>query len=131
MNFLKVDIAGHGGLSITESGMKFLRSKESIQFRKSPEKIKAKTTRELKAFAKINLDFENDEEKELYAKLKAKRLEIAGAQKLPPYVIFHDKTLREMIKVKPKNSQDLLKISGVGAAKAERYGQIFLEILLK
>lgn len=133
MNFLKVDIAGHGGLSITREGMEFLKNKNPIKFRKNVEKSKAKST--LKSLVKenrksaINLELDNEEENILFTKLKAKRLTLAKAQNLPPYVIFHDKTLLEMIKVQPKALDDMLQISGVGEAKIKSYGQIFLEIL--
>ncbi|MES2961655.1 MAG: DNA helicase RecQ [Pseudomonadota bacterium] len=126
MNLLKVDIAGHGGLQITDAGRKFLQEKNMLQMRKYSGKVKVKTTPK----TKVGLALEGDFENELFAKLKAKRFEIAKAQNMPPYIIFHDKTLLEMIKVQPKNLQDMLKISGVGEAKVQKYGEVFLNILL-
>lgn len=125
MNLLKVDVVGHGGLQITESGMKFLKEKTPLQMRKITAKVKEKKV----AKTKVVLGLESDREKELFAKLKAKRLEIAQAQKLPPYVIFHDKTLLEMVKTKPQKLSDLKKISGVGEAKLQRYGEVFLGLI--
>lgn len=129
MNLLKVDMAGHGGLKITDAGMQFLRDRrKTLQLRKSQEKIKK--PKEIKA-VKTNLDLNlnNEEEKELFIELKAKRLEIAKSKNLPPYVIFHDKTLLEMAKLRPQSIDEMLKISGVGEAKAKSYGKIFLEII--
>jgi ATP-dependent DNA helicase RecQ len=128
MNLLKVDMAGHGGLKINDAGMQFLRDRKTLQLRKPQEKIKK--PKEIKA-VKTNLDLNlnNEEEKELFIELKAKRLEIAKSKNLPPYVIFHDKTLLEMAKLRPQSIDEMLKISGVGEAKAKSYGKIFLEII--
>ncbi len=125
INFLKVDVMGHGGLSITDVGKKFLQQKNSLQMRKHG--IKIKTEKMVKT--KIVFDLNGNEENELFAKLKAKRLEIAKSQNVPPYVVFHDKTLLEMIKARPVSLVEMAKISGVGEAKIKRYGKIFLGIL--
>lgn len=122
MDFVKVDVTGHGGIHITENGRNFLREKTSLQLRKIAAKVKAVKN-------KVALGLEGNLEQELFSKLKAKRMEIAKAQNLPPYVVFHDKTLIEMVKVKPQNFEDLGKIGGVGEAKIKRYGEVFLEIL--
>ena len=125
MNLLKVDIAGHGGLQITEIGRKFLQEKNSILMRKHVGKVKvAKAVK-----TKLSLGLESEDEHELFARLKTKRLEIAKAQNVPPYVVFHDKTLFEMIKLRPKNLADLGGITGVGEAKIKKYGKVFLEVL--
>ena len=125
MNLLKVDMAGHGGLQITDVGRRFLQEKNVILMRKYAGKVKVKNT----AKSKVNLSLDGDEENELFAQLKTKRLEIAKSQNLPPYVVFHDKTLFEMIKVRPKSLAEMGEISGVGEAKIKRYGAVFLEIL--
>ena len=65
----------------------------------------------------------------LLAALKAKRLELARDQKLPAFDIFHDSILIEMALARPKTNEDLLLIPGVGAAKAARYGAIFLAVI--
>ena len=125
MNLLKVDIAGHGGLQITEVGRKFLQEKNSILMRKHVGKVKAVKV----VKTKLSLGLEGDDEQELFSRLKVKRLEIAKAQNVPPYVVFHDKTLFEMIKLRPKNLADLGGITGVGEAKIKKYGKVFLEVL--
>lgn len=124
-DFLKVDVLGHGGLQMTEAGRKFLQKKESLQLRKYAAKVKEK--KEVKTKAVLGLA--GGEEKELFALLKSKRMEIAKAQNLPPYIVFHDKTLLEMVKAKPKNLDEMAKISGVGEAKIKKYGKVFLEVL--
>src|SRR3989338_940741 len=125
MDLLKVDIAGHGGIKITNAGKEFLREKYQLQMRKIAAKIKAKKEPKVK----IILGLKSDDEKNLFAKLKAKRMEIARAQNLPPYIVFHDKTLIEMIKKHPQNLEEMRKISGVGEEKLKKYGQIFLNLI--
>jgi ATP-dependent DNA helicase RecQ len=65
----------------------------------------------------------------LFERLRQKRLELAKASNLPPYVIFHDKTLIEMAEIKPQTIEDLAGIVGVGQAKLQRYGQAFLSVI--
>lgn len=125
MNLLKVDVVGHGGLQITEVGRKFLQQKPSLQMRKITTKVKDKK----ESKSKVALQLSGNVEQDLFAKLKAKRMEIAIAQKVPPYVILHDKTLLEIIKTMPKNLQEMSKISGFGEVKLKKYGDIFLNLL--
>ena len=66
---------------------------------------------------------------ELWEALRARRTELARAQSVPPYVIFHDATLREMVARRPRTLDDLAMISGVGETKLRRYGEAFLEVV--
>ena len=63
---------------------------------------------------------------ELFGRLRALRAQIARRQGVPAYVVFSDKTLREMAVVQPRTSAELRAVSGVGDAKASRYGEAFL-----
>ncbi|MEQ9004695.1 MAG: HRDC domain-containing protein, partial [Pseudomonadales bacterium] len=63
----------------------------------------------------------------LFEALRRVRRELADAQGVPPYVIFHDATLAEMTRVMPRNGDELMTVAGVGAAKLERYGKRFLD----
>ncbi|MGZ8347234.1 MAG: DNA helicase RecQ [Allosphingosinicella sp.] len=65
----------------------------------------------------------------LFEALRARRREIAAEAGVPPYVIFHDSTLHEMAAAKPATLHALGQVSGVGAAKLERYGEAFLEVI--
>lgn len=68
---------------------------------------------------------------ELFEKLRQLRKEIAEKEKMPPYIIFSDATLKEMCQFYPKTKQDMLSIKGVGELKYEKYGALFLkEIVL-
>ena len=121
-NFLKVDMANHGGIKITKEGYNFLKEKGTLELGKY---VKIKTNKE-KTKVNLNLDHKEDN---LFKVLKAKRLEIAKAKNLPPYVIFHDRALIEMSKLKPNSLAEMLNINGVGQAKIERYGEEFLAVI--
>jgi ATP-dependent DNA helicase RecQ len=62
----------------------------------------------------------------LFERLRAVRLEIARSRGVPPYVIFHDVTLREMARVRPSTLEALLTVKGIGARKADDLGDLFL-----
>jgi ATP-dependent DNA helicase RecQ len=65
----------------------------------------------------------------LWEALRAKRRDLAQAQNVPTYVIFHDATLAEIGRRKPKTLSDFLEISGIGERKLERYGADFMEVI--
>lgn len=69
------------------------------------------------------------EEELQFQALRLLRTEIAREQGVPPYVVFHDKTLREMVARSPRTLDDLAQVQGVGEAKLERYGERFLAAL--
>ena len=66
---------------------------------------------------------------ERLASLKQWRLEQARQQGVPPYVVFHDRTLLELAALQPRQLADIASVSGIGAAKLERYGEALLELL--
>ena len=66
---------------------------------------------------------------ELFKKLALLRKELATADKVPPYLVFHDKTLHEMVEKMPADMLAMRNISGVGHAKLEKYGPVFLAAL--
>ena len=67
--------------------------------------------------------------RDLFEALRACRQALAAEHDVPPYVIFHDRTLHEMVQLRPQTESDLLDINGVGRTKLDRYGQRFLELL--
>lgn len=125
MNLLAVDITQHGGLKLTPQGMAFLKEKQTLQLRHITRTKRAKTTKKLAT----EVPFDNEADGSLFAQLKTLRMELAKAQNVPPYVIFHDKTLREMAATRPHSLESFQTISGVGERKAERYGAAFLGLI--
>ena len=65
----------------------------------------------------------------LLTALKALRTRLAKEEKVPAYVIFSNTTLEDMAAKQPKTMEQFLNVSGVGAVKAERYGNAFLEAI--
>ena len=73
----------------------------------------------------------SEADQKVFEKLRALRLELAREEKVPPYIVFSDKTLAHMCVVKPKTKGEMLKVSGVGEFKFEKYGQRFLRCIEK
>ncbi|MDE0419361.1 MAG: DNA helicase RecQ [Gammaproteobacteria bacterium] len=65
----------------------------------------------------------------LWEALRETRRQIAEAAGLPPYVVFHDTTLKELVRLRPDSAQAMLRVHGVGQAKLERYGEAFLAVI--
>jgi ATP-dependent DNA helicase RecQ len=125
LNLLTIDGSEFGGFKITAQGLAFLKQKETLRLRKFTGKAKIVGSSQ----ARAPLTFENEQDRELFEALRAARLELAREQNVPPYVIFHDKTLRELAIQKPNSRFALSGISGVGESKMERYGDIFLTVI--
>ena len=68
-------------------------------------------------------------EQRLFAALKAMRLDVAREKKVPPYVVFSDRTLRAIARANPSNAADLEDVQGIGPAKVQAYGRMVLEIV--
>ena len=66
---------------------------------------------------------------DMFKKLSQLRKEIAYANGLPPYMVFHDKALWQMVEAMPQNMAAFSKISGVGQAKLKKYGESFLAVI--
>jgi len=125
--FIYVDMDAHGGLKITKEGADFLKKKETVELRLDPKVINNASGSSRKSRPK--LEMKTDEDKALFDELKSLRFSLAKEKNVPPYVIFHDKTLIDMIIMKPTTGDEMLQVSGVGASKLEKYGDIFLDIL--
>ena len=68
-------------------------------------------------------------DRDVFEELRAVRLQIARSRGVPPYVIFHDTTLRELARLKPKTLDELRTVYGIGARKADDVGEQFLAVL--
>ena len=102
---------------------------ESVIMKMAKEQPKEKKAKEKMPKAlKVSADGE-DIDRGLFEKLRALRLEIAREEKVPPYIVFSDKTLVSMCARMPENREEMLEVSGVGEAKYAKYGERFLEAL--
>ena len=116
---IAVDFDSMGALMLTEASRSVLRGEKTLMLREDvrPEKIR-------RTAAKTGASGSP-----LWEALRAKRKEIAEAQDVPPYVIFHDATLMEMVAARPQNLKQMAALSGIGARKLELYGKQFLEVI--
>ena len=121
---LTVDLEGHGALRLTDACRPVLRGEERLMLRRDirPEKAKKTIKRTTAAFAR-------DVDNRLWEALRARRREIAVAQGVPPYVVFHDATLAEMVEHRPRSLEQFAQISGVGTRKLEAYGEDFIQVI--
>ena len=71
---------------------------------------------------------QGDVDRGLFEALRNLRLQIARESRIPPYLVFSDKTLIHMCRICPKNKEEMMTVSGVGEAKYKKYGKRFLEV---
>lgn len=120
----------YGSLKLTAKSGPILRGEESVMLRedvfdKAASKKKNSAQKRTTTVAK---DFSEDQQR-LFEALREKRLELAKEQNIPPYMVFHDKTLKEMVLQRPGSLQEMGQVSGVGQAKLDKYGEVFLSAL--
>ncbi len=127
LGLVNVDLEAFGALKLTSSSNKVLRGQEKIFLRK--DTIKEKPSKTKKAEPRKRTSFTDPKSNALFQKLRELRLSLAKEQNVPPYVIFHDSTLIDMITAMPRNLPEMGQISGVGKSKLERYGKAFLEVI--
>ncbi|HEV7659002.1 MAG TPA: DNA helicase RecQ [Allosphingosinicella sp.] len=108
-----------GGLSFGPGARPILKGGDRVEIVLPPKRSRRRDR-------KAAQDYPHDP---LFEALRARRRELAAEQGVPPYVIFHDSTLREMAELKPTTLGALSRLSGVGEAKLERYGQAFVEVI--
>lgn len=126
---LTVNLAEISGFRLCPESWPVLRGQTTVHFRKDPAPVKSAGKK--KGNAARSTRPADEDLPPLWEKLRHLRLEIAQRQGVPPYVVFHDKTLREMVQRMPRTPFELLQVSGVGDRKAELYGEAFLEAILE
>jgi ATP-dependent DNA helicase RecQ len=129
---LEADSEAYGGLKLTAVARPILRGEQSLWLRRDVEPVKRKAQRgdpSVQGNNRSREPFPGANEDPLWLALKAKRIELARHQGVPPYVIFHDSTLLDMLKRRPATLDKIALVSGVGQAKLSRYGEEFLSVL--
>ncbi len=124
-SLLRADPERFGALTLTPASRPVLRGEQTVQLREDPvgKRGRAKSSSGKAAAAVAVADLP------LWEALRECRRRLAAEHNVPPYVIFHDSTLREMAAERPTDNVALLTISGVGEAKLERYGAAFLDTI--
>ncbi|SLN30973.1 ATP-dependent DNA helicase RecQ [Roseovarius albus] len=120
-DLVRPDPERHGALRITETAHPVLRGETAVTLRRD---TLAPKTRQPAVKALVS-----DEDAPLLSALKAKRRALAEAARVPPYIVFNDRTLIEMAQSRPSTLDQMAHINGVGAKKLEQYGLAFLEVI--
>jgi ATP-dependent DNA helicase RecQ len=120
---LTVGDSAVSGFRLGPGSRTVLRAERKVLFRKDPEKENLPRKKKKAAAAPADL---SPGEQLVYDRLRDLRLETARDLGIPPYMVFHDKTLKEMARAAPKTVEELLLIIGVGEKKAEKYGAAFI-----
>ena len=129
MGLLRVD-SKYGSLQLTEAAMPVLRNEDTVRLRR--EQPKRKPTDGPSKQARRNrqmLELSTDDQRDLFELLRALRTQIAGEQGVPPYVVFSDRSLVDMVKRQPTSLAQMRRVHGVGQAKLDRYGQRFVDLI--
>ena len=110
----------HGGLMLGPAARSILRGEESVELVLPPKRERSR---------RRDRDAADHPDDPLFDALRECRRDLARAQGVPPYVIFHDSTLREMAALRPVTTGGLAQVSGVGERKLDAYGEAFLKVL--
>ncbi|WP_111656099.1 DNA helicase RecQ [Isoalcanivorax indicus] len=120
---LRVDVDGFGALHLTDECRPILRGEATIALRRDVRDVTEKRPR---GRPQVALP---DDDKPLWEALRRLRRELADEHGVPPYVIFNDRTLLEMVERRPLKENEMLSVTGVGETKLERFGDAFLEVI--
>ncbi|WP_234702924.1 DNA helicase RecQ [Oleidesulfovibrio alaskensis] len=131
LGLLATDADGHGGLRLTPESWQVLRGERMLSFRRdilgrSATRALAKT----QADAALQNALNTEESRQLWDTLRSLRGRLAQERDVPPYAVFADRALLEMVCFRPRTPDDLQCIHGVGKAKLSMFGQEFLDALL-
>jgi ATP-dependent DNA helicase RecQ len=127
---INLDVAGYGSWTITAHGREVLRGKAAVELRKEAlvERGDKRPQRPASAAGESGQVLSGPDAALLQA-LKAVRRALATEKKVPAYVVFPDKTLLDMVHLKPQTRGQMAMVHGVGVAKLEQYGEAFLRVI--
>jgi ATP-dependent DNA helicase RecQ len=120
-SYLSVDLERFGALRLEEQCRALLRGEQQIELRRDAKRKVAR--QQTKTALPMDIDVA------LWEALRERRRELAEEQGVPPYVIFHDRTLQEMCANLPQNLMQFGRITGVGERKLDKYGDTFLAVI--
>ncbi|MGW8310988.1 MAG: DNA helicase RecQ [Thiogranum sp.] len=124
--FLDVDTDGHGAVRLTAKARPLLRGEIRLHLREMPVREQSAARPGRRPLPAAELDAAD---RELFEALRLRRLELAREQGVPPYVIFHDSTLRELADRRPLSREAMRGITGVGEQKLARFGEAFIAVI--
>jgi ATP-dependent DNA helicase RecQ len=118
---LSVAVDRFGALCLEPQCRPLLRGEETIELRRDPKQNSARQQTRTPLPADLDVA--------LWEALRDRRRELAEEQGVPPYVVFHDRTLKEMCVLLPRDLEQLASIGGVGERKLAKYGEDFLAVI--
>jgi ATP-dependent DNA helicase RecQ len=124
---ITLDVTGFGSWSVSETGRRVLKGEDKITLRRDTLKPSRKTGKATRATADGAPLADADQE--LFEALRKQRSELAKKQRVAAYVVFADKTLIDMVRLKPRDKSEMSLVHGVGEAKLKQYGQVFLDAI--
>jgi len=107
---------------LSEFGAEIIRGLHTIDLREDRLTIKKESIKKVNHYSDIY-------DADIFERLRELRKEIAQTNNIPPYIVFSDKTLKELSIALPKNKKQMLEVHGIGEVKFERYGDEFLELI--
>lgn len=113
-------------LQLSMLAARIMDDEDEIIMKISEEKERQSISKKKTRYVTTNLHTDSSN---LFEQLRKVRMDIAREAHVPPYVVFADKTLLEMCQYQPKDKEEMLKVSGVGEMKYQKYGEQFLEVL--
>ncbi len=122
--FARVDAQRYNAIGLTERSRSLLRGEETFTVREE-KKAERKSPRD-----RGSRNHVSDTDRALWDALRECRRELATQHGIPPYQIFHDASLMEMMERQPQTSAALLEIHGVGQTKLDKFGAAFLEVIV-
>jgi ATP-dependent DNA helicase RecQ len=125
LGFLMPDLDRYGGLTITPAGWEVLRGQREVLLRRDPVGRRERRKRRRSVGDALPVG----EAEGLFEALRLKRQALARAEGVPPYAVFPDKTLKEMVAYRPETLEGMALLHGIGRRKHARYSAEFLEVL--
>ena len=131
LRLVRVDHERFNTLRLTEASREVLRGERQLRLRRPAKTLPKKSERRLVDKTRVSADVADTSgiDESLYEALRTWRREVSKQHGVPAYTVFHDSTLRELARVRPRTLNELRSISGIGATKLERYGTALLETL--
>ncbi len=123
---LDVDHNSYGALRLSERSRPLLKGEQALELRRDQGENRSRERKSLRVASHQRL---NQLQQGLWEALRGVRKKLADQQDVPPFYIFHDATLMEMVEKQPATLSALAHINGVGKTKLERYGEAFLQVL--
>lgn len=127
LGYIYIKDYDYKNLALTEKSRELLTGKTNISLRKL-RSVQEKKKNQRKT-ATDSVGTMDSEQMTLFERLRGLRKELATKNKVPPYIIFSDRTLQDMCQIKPRNRDEMLMVHGVGESKFDNYGNDFLKVI--